>query len=195
MRGTGQSAATGGPLWASSLSAGQHRGRQGPSLCPGRLLCKRGARCTGIRAAGIRAVGIRAAGIRAAGIHGRLLSRRPGIQDGRHPGGRRTAAGLLGRLHFGWPGGPGAACGPPRGAANTCGPSRPGTGGRAARFESGSGGQGGGRILPPRPPRAGWPLPAKWPHPPDVGGEGSGKRSFHVVSLPFPKSNLGPGHL
>lgn len=94
MRGTGQSAATGGPLWASSLSAGQHRGRQGPSLCPGRLLCKRGARCTGIRAAGIRAVGIRAAGIRAAGIHGRLLSRRPGIRTAgiRAAGGRLPAS-------------------------------------------------------------------------------------------------------
>ena len=84
MRGTGQSAATGGPLWASSFLAGQHRGRQGPSLCPGRLLCKRGARCTGIRAAGIRA----------AGIHGRLLSRRPGIRTAgiRAAGGRLPAS-------------------------------------------------------------------------------------------------------
>jgi hypothetical protein len=189
MRGTGQSAATGGPLWASSLSAGQHRGQQGPSLCPGHLLCKRGpdAPASGRQASGRPASGrpaSMAACFRDGQAYGRPASGRPA--DGCRP--PRPSALWSAR-------GPGAACGPPRGAANTCGPSRPGTGGRAARFESGSGGQGGGRILPPRPPRAGWPLPAKWPHPPDVGGEGSGKRSFHVVSLPFPKSNLGPGHL
>ena len=195
MRGTGQSAATGGPLWASSLSAGQHRGRQGPSLCPGRLLCKRGARCTGIRAAGIRAVGIRAAGIRAAGIHGRLLSRRPGIRTAgiRAAGGRLPASSAVCTLvgqggqgqhvgrHEGRPTHV-ARVGPARAAGRPGSSLAPVARGEAASF-------------PPRPPRAGWPLPAKWPHPPDVGGEGSGKRSFHVVSLPFPKSNLGPGHL